>query len=50
MSYKIVITGVSTSELPKMSAKESEEMLRRIKNGETDLREKFIEKNMRIVV
>lgn len=50
MSYKIVITGVSTSELPKMSAKESEEMLRRIKNGETDLREKFIENNIRLVL
>lgn len=50
MSYKVVITGISTSELPKMTAKESEEMLRRIKAGETDLREKFIENNMRLVL
>ena len=50
MSKKVVITGISTSLLPKMSAKESEEMLRRIKNGETELREKFLESNMRLVL
>lgn len=50
MSYKVVITGVSTSELPRLTAKESEEMLKRIKNGETNLREKFLEGNMRLVL
>lgn len=50
MSYKVVITGISTSELPRLTAKETDEMLRRIKNGETDLREKFLESNMRLVL
>lgn len=50
MSYKVVITGISTDSLPKMSAKESETMIRRIKNGETELREKFLEGNMRLVL
>lgn len=50
MSYKVVITGISTSELPRLTAKETDEMLRRIKNGETELREKFLESNMRLVL
>jgi len=50
MSYKVVITGVSTSELPHLSAKESEEMLLKIKSGEENLREKFLEGNMRLVL
>lgn len=50
MSYKVVITGISTDKLPRLSAKESEDMLRRIKNGETNLREKFLESNMRLVL
>ncbi len=50
MSYKVVITGISTSDLPRLTAKESEEMLKRIKNGETNLREKFLEGNMRLVL
>lgn len=50
MSYKVVITGISTAELPKFTAKESEDMLRRIKNGETCLREKFLESNVRLVL
>lgn len=50
MAYKVVITGISTSELPRLTAKESEDMLKRIKNGETELREKFLESNMRLVL
>ena len=50
MAHKVVITGISTSDLPKYSGKEIDEMLRRIKNGEDDLREKFIEGNMRLVL
>ena len=50
MSYKVVITGISTSDLPHFTARESEEMLRRIKNGETHLREKFLESNIRLVL
>lgn len=50
MPNKVVITGISTSDLPKYSSAEIEDMLRRIKNGETYLREKFIESNMRLVL
>lgn len=50
MSYKVVITGVSTSDLPRMTAKESDEMLRKIKDGDLELRKKFIENNMRLVL
>ena len=50
MAHKVVITGLSTSDLPKYTTKEIEEMLRRIKNGENYLRDKFIEGNMRLVL
>ncbi len=50
MSQKVVISCVNTENLPKMSAKESEEMLRRIKNGENHLKEEFVEGNMRLVL
>jgi RNA polymerase sporulation-specific sigma factor len=50
MAQKVVITGICTSELPKYTAKETEEMLRAIKNGDTALRDKFIEGNLRLVL
>ena len=50
MPQKVVITGISTTDLPKYSSVEIEEMLLKIKNGETQLREKFIEGNMRLVL
>ncbi len=50
MSHKVTITGISTSQLPKLTAKESEELLLRIKNGEENLRDTFIEGNMRLVL
>ncbi|NLL56137.1 MAG: sigma-70 family RNA polymerase sigma factor [Clostridiales bacterium] len=50
MSRKVVISGICTSQLPKMTAQECEVMLKRIKNGETHLRSAFIEGNMRLVL
>lgn len=50
MSNKVVISGVDTSQLPKLTASESEALLRRIKNGETHLREEFLMGNMRLVL
>ncbi len=47
---KVRITGVNTSTLPILCAKESEEILRRIKKGEEKLRDLFIEGNMRLVL
>ena len=49
-SHRVRITGVDTSSLPVLCAKESEEILRRIKNGEEGLRDFFIEGNMRLVL
>ncbi len=49
-SHKVRITGVNTSTLRMLTAKESEALLRRIKSGEENLRELFIEGNMRLVL
>ncbi|HHU43174.1 MAG: sigma-70 family RNA polymerase sigma factor [Bacillota bacterium] len=50
MSNKVVISGICTSQLPKLDAKASEELLKRIKNGETELREEFLMGNIRLVL
>jgi RNA polymerase sporulation-specific sigma factor len=50
MSNKVVISGICTSQLPKLTAKQSEELIKRIKNGETHLREEFLIGNMRLVL
>lgn len=50
MYDKVVICGVETSTLPKLSEKEQEELMRRIKSGDTAAREKFIVGNMRLVL
>ncbi len=47
---KVVICGIDTSSLPKISEKESNSMLIEIKNGNEDVREKFIVANMRLVL
>lgn len=50
MSRKIVVCGVDTSTLPKLSAKQSNELLQRIKQGDKDARSYFINCNMRLVL
>lgn len=50
MSNKVTITGISTSTLPKLTAKECEEMIRLIRAGRTDLRETFLMANARLVL
>lgn len=50
MSNKVVISGMCTSQLPKLTAKQSEELIKRIKNGETHLREEFLIGNIRLVL
>jgi RNA polymerase sporulation-specific sigma factor len=50
MSNKVTITGISTSTLPKLTDKESEEMIRQIKSGRSDLRETFLMANARLVL
>ena len=47
---KVEICGVDTSGLPKLTAKESEELMRRLKEGDKKARDKFIVGNMRLVL
>ena len=50
MYEKVVICGVQTSGLPKLSQKEQEELMLKIKQGDEQAREKFIIGNMRLVL
>ena len=50
MGKRIVICGVDTNRLPKMSAKESRECLEAVKRGDKSAREHFINCNLRLVL
>lgn len=50
MLSKVVICGVDTSGLPKLSRKEQDELMRRLKTGDEKAREQFIVGNMRLVL
>lgn len=50
MYDKVTICGVETSGLPKLSETEQQELMRRIKRGDEEAREKFIVGNMRLVL
>ncbi len=50
MLSKVVICGVDTTGLPKLSAEENEELMRRLKAGDKEARERFIVGNMRLVL
>ena len=47
---KVEICGINTSELPVMKDVSMEEMIEKIRNGDTELREKFITGNLRLVL
>ena len=47
---KVVICGVDTSGLPKLTNKENEELIHRLKAGDKVARERFIVGNMRLVL
>lgn len=47
---KVEICGVNTSKLPILSNEEKNELLIRIKNGDEEAREKFIQGNLRLVL
>ena len=49
-SYKVEICGVNTATLPLLNAKEKEELLKKIKQGDKDARDKFIKGNLRLVL
>lgn len=50
MIKKVEICGVNTSKLPILSNEEKKELLIKIKNGDEDAREKFIQGNLRLVL
>lgn len=50
MANKVVICGINTATLPKITEKESADMLERIAAGDTAVREEFIIANMRLVL
>ena len=50
MINKVEICGVNTSKLPVLSNEEKQELLIKIKNGDTEAREKFIQGNLRLVL
>ncbi|MDD3303294.1 MAG: SigB/SigF/SigG family RNA polymerase sigma factor [Clostridia bacterium] len=50
MNVKVEIQGMDTSKLPKLSQKEQMEMLHDIKDGKIELKDDFIEANLRLVL
>ncbi|HKL94085.1 MAG TPA: SigB/SigF/SigG family RNA polymerase sigma factor [Clostridia bacterium] len=48
--HKVEISGVNTSTLPKLTAKQSEELMKRISQGDEEAREEFLYANMRLVL
>ena len=50
MGRKVEICGLDTSSIKRLSSKESEELLARIKNGDEKAREYFITANVRLVL
>lgn len=47
---KVEICGVNTSEIPVMKDVEMQDMLDKIRQGDTELRERFITGNLRLVL
>lgn len=47
---KVVISGIDTSMLPRLARGESEELLRRIEEGDESAKERFLAANMRLVL
>lgn len=50
MLQKVVICGVDTTGLPKLTAEENDKLMRALKEGDRNAREKFIVGNMRLVL
>ena len=47
---KVELSGVNTSNLPVLTRQEKEELLKKIKEGDTYAREKFIGGNLKLVL
>ena len=50
MLQKVVINGVDTSTLPRLTREESDELLHKIKRGDINAKNLFITANMRLVL
>ncbi len=50
MANKVVITGINTSALPKLSSEEIDDLLKKLKEGDEFAKELFIVANMRLVL
>ena len=50
MNVRVEINGLDTSKLPKLSQKEQMEMLFKIKNGQIEYKDEFINANLRLVL
>lgn len=50
MIRKVEICGVNTNKLPVLSNKEKQELLEKIKNGDNNARDEFINGNLRLVL
>ena len=50
MNNKVVICGINTSTLPKLTEKETKELLVKVKGGDSVAREQFVVANMRLVL
>ena len=50
MINKVEIASVNTSKLPMLSNEEKQELLNKIKNGDNEAREEFIQGNLRLVL
>ena len=50
MINRVEICGVNTSKLPVLSNEEKDELLKKIKNGDKEAREKFMNGNLRLVL
>ncbi|MNS61005.1 RNA polymerase sigma-F factor [compost metagenome] len=50
MINKVEISGVTTSKLPVLSSKEKRELLIKVKEGDIEAREKYINSNLRLVL
>ncbi len=49
-TYKVEICGVNTSKLPLLTETEKEELIIKVKEGDTNAREKYIKGNLRLVL
>lgn len=50
MLNKVEISGVNTSKLPTLTIKEKDELMKKIKSGDNEARNMFIQGNLRLVL